>query len=153
VIYTSTVTTLSGTEEAAPLRTPMVCTRGVVFRVEVYFPPGSSGLVGVQIRVAEHQLYPVQREEWFIGDNVLIAFDDMYELSNENATFDIRTYNVDTDYDHLVQVRIGIMSHEEFYLRYGVGASVADLQSTLAIIQEQTGSVSPLTTEEALGMI
>ena len=153
MVYTSTVTTLSNTLENAPLVTPVKCTRGVLFHFEVYFPPGPSGLVGVQLRVADHQIYPIQREEWFIGDNTLIAFDDMYELSNENATIEMRTYNLDTDYSHIVQVRIGIMSLEEFLVRYGLGSSVANLEDTLNTIAEQTAKASKYTIDEALRVI
>jgi len=153
VVYTATVTTVANTSDSSPLVTNIKVTRGVLYRFEVYFPPGPSGLVGVQVRVADHQLYPVQREEWFIGDNVTIAFDDIYEMANENSLLTLRTYNTDTLYDHIVQVRFGLMMLDEFYARYGLALGVERLESTLKNIEDQTKKASTMTVEEALKVI
>ena len=153
MVYTATITTPANTTLDTPLITAVKAHRGVLYHFEVYFPPGPSGLVGVQIRVGNVQLYPVQREEYFIGDNTTIAFGDLYELKNETGIVAIHTYNVDTDYEHLVQVRMGIMSHDEFFIRYGRSSGESELSDMLAAIADQTADVARMSVEEAFEVI
>ena len=142
MIYTATPTTVAGTLRSAPLVTTVKMTRGVLYRFEVYFPPGASGLVGVQIRTADFQLYPVQRDQWFIGDNVTIAFDDLFSLDREPFLIDVRTYNEDDTYDHLVQCRMGLVSEAEFMAKSGSFSGIEELKAILQEIEERTASAN-----------
>lgn len=153
MVYSASITTVSGTSESDPLITDIKAVRGILYKFDVYFPPGPSGLVGVQFRVADHQIYPVQRDQWFLGDNLTISFEDVYELSNPNAIVSVRTYNADDTYDHLVQVRFGLMMHDEFFARYGLALGVERLEETLKTIEEQTRRTSKLTIEQAMAQI
>ena len=126
MIYVSTITTVESTLKTAPLRTNKKASGGVVYLVEVYFPPGSSGLMGVQIWNQDVALYPLARNEWFIGDNTTIRFEDIRELSIAENIIEINTYNTDTVYDHVTQVRIGILPIDLYNERYGVGAAILE---------------------------
>ena len=46
------------------------------------------------------------------------SFPDLLELYVETNSLQIYTYNLDTKYDHTCQVRIGIVSKDEFIERY-----------------------------------
>ena len=149
MVYTATVTTPANTLVVDPLVTVVTITEGVLYRFEVYFPPGPSGLVGVQLRYHDLQLYPVQREEWFLGDNVTIGFDDLFEVGTPPYTFELRSYNVDTDYDHLVQIRLGLVTREEFMSKSGSFSDIDKLADLLSQINERTREANALSVEEA----
>ncbi len=138
MFYVSTITTTSGTAPGAPKSTILQATSGVVVRSEFYFPPGPSGLVGIQVRVANVQIFPMDRDEWVIGDNLNIIIDDLYELNTPPRQLEIRTYNVDTQYDHLIQFRTTIMSIETFSALHGQGISTDELKGILDTITMET---------------
>jgi len=149
VVYSATITTEAATVEEAPLVTNVKVTKGVLYRFEIYFPPGPSGLVGVQIRYHDQQLYPVQRNEWFIGDNVTIGFDDLYGVDTTPFIFEIRTYNVDTDYDHLVQLRMAIVSQDEYMAKSGAFSDIDKLAQLLIDIEDRTKAANSMSVEDA----
>ena len=149
MVYSATITTEAATVEEAPLVTNVKVTKGVLYRFEIYFPPGPSGLVGVQIRYHDQQLYPVQRDEWFIGDNVTIGFDDLYGVDTPPFIFEIRTYNVDTDYDHLVQLRMAIVSQEEYMAKSGAFSDIDKLAQLLVDIEDRTKAANSMSVADA----
>ena len=58
MIFNRVVETPANTEITSPLRTDMKCVAGLVYQLDIYFPPGSAGLMGVQIRNQNVALYP-----------------------------------------------------------------------------------------------
>lgn len=153
MVYTSTITTAANTAQASPLKTTVRVTVGMLYQFEVYFPPGPSGLVGVQIRYKNVQLYPVQRDEWFIGDNVTISFEDIYELSAAPFDLDVLSYNLDTEYNHLVQVRIGLQTVEEFAAKTGALGDIEKLTTLLADIESRTAAANAMSVDEARSVV
>lgn len=148
MIFNSIIDTPANTTKNDPLRTDLKCVEGLIYQVEFYFPPGSSGLLGIQIRNQNVSLYPRNRESWFIGDNLRISFPDLYELRLTNNILEIFTYNTDTDYDHQIQVSIGIVAHEEFISHFLPGRSVRDLIETMNALSDII-SVSSIPTNKS----
>lgn len=136
MVFTSTITTVKDTTAALPNKTTMKLTKGLIYKFEAFFPPGPSGLVGVKILKADVQLYPRERTEWFLGDNMTIAFEDTYFLSQPPWEFEIQTYNIDEAYSHTIQVRIGLMTEAEYMARYAPLAGIEALQSSLELLAE-----------------
>ena len=93
-------------------------TRGLIWKFEVYFPPGSCGLVRIKLMENEHQLYPSTPDELFRGENNTISFDDTYLIKDPPFVLTLQGYNLDTVYDHVVFVRIGFTSKDDLILRY-----------------------------------
>lgn len=114
MIYTKTVTTLSGTSK----HVVMPVTSGLVYKVEVEFPGGCAGLLSVAINDGGHQLYPSSPGETFASDDHVIAFDDTYLKTAAPFQFDIYTKNDDDTYPHKVQIRVGMVSAEIFMARF-----------------------------------
>jgi len=136
VVFVSTITTPKDTASTASQETVVKLTKGLIYKFEIFFPPGPSGLVGVSICQADMQLYPRQRDEWFLGDNITVQFDDTYFLSSPPWELRLKTYNIDDTFDHTVQVRIGLMTEMEYLARYAPLAGIEALQGTLDALAE-----------------
>ena len=118
MVYVSTIAVPKNTPKTSPLKTRMNVTKGLVYKVEIMFPPGPSGLVHLWIMDGSYQFLPSSEGETLYGDNTLIQFDDLYIMDSEPFFFDIYTYNEDDTYDHTIQVRIGLVSKDVFMARF-----------------------------------
>ena len=118
MIYSAQISTANTYTKAAPKRTELKITRGLVYKIELNFPPGSAGLAGVMIFDGGFQVWPSTLGQWFTGDDILISFDDVYLKEAEPFLFSIDTYNEDDTYEHLVDVRIGLVSKDIFMARF-----------------------------------
>lgn len=114
MIYSKEISTELDTSKSDPLLTTIKVTNGLIYQLEVDFPPGSSGLMGVQIFDKSYQLYPSTPGEWFLGDNRLLKYPDLYLKASAPFEFTIKTYNEDTLFDHTVYIRIGMVSRDIF---------------------------------------
>ena len=118
MIYTANITTAAGTLQAAPKRTTLQVTKGLVYRVEFYYPPGSLGLMGVAVLDGLYQCWPSNPAEFFISDNETIGFDDLLIKEAAPFEFTVLTYNEDDTFDHFVAVRVGLVSKEVYLARF-----------------------------------
>ena len=101
-----------------PLQTVLIVTSGLVYKVEVDFPPGPSGLLKLQIFDGGHQVWPSTPGEYFVTDGYCISFDDTFLKLVAPFQFDIYTWNEDTVHAHGVTVRIGMVSSEIYMARF-----------------------------------
>lgn len=118
MIYLADISTPANTPVAVPQHTVLSVTVGLVYKLEVIFPPGSSGLMGVAICDGGYQVWPSSNLEWFRGDDEMVSFDDVYVKEQPPFQFDIYTYNLDDTYDHSVFVRVGLVSKEAYMARF-----------------------------------
>jgi len=118
MIYAKNITTLKDTPSTALKKTPLAVSKGLVYKVEFYFPGGSAGLMGVAVFDGLYQVWPSTIGEFFIGEDQTISFDDMYLKETPPYEFQCYTYNVDDTYPHLVAVRIGLVSSDVFMARF-----------------------------------
>jgi len=110
MIYTKTITEPNGGSAINPSQYRMPVTEGLIYQFELYFPPGSSGLLYVCVEDGAHRIWPSEPDEWFFGDNTLISFPDKYFISTSPTELFIYAYNLDEAYDHKFQVRVGQVS-------------------------------------------
>lgn len=110
MIYTKTIIESSGGSAASPSQYRMPVTEGLIYQFELYFPPGSSGLLYVCVEDGDHRVWPSEPGEWFFGDNTLISFPDKYFITTSPTELFIYSYNLDEAYDHKYQIRIGQVS-------------------------------------------
>ena len=118
MIYTENITTPAGTAKDNPQRTTLHVTKGLVYRVAFYFPPGSQGLLGVAVLDGLYQCWPSTPGVYFRSDDDTIRFEDMLVKEAAPFEFTVLTYNLDTEYEHLVSVRVGLVSKDVFLARF-----------------------------------
>lgn len=118
-IPSKTITVPAGTAIATPQTTQWTINPGHVERLDVYVPPGPSGLMGFAVLFAGVQVFPDDAGSWFVMDNVYTSF----PLQNQptDGRWSVRAYNIDV-YDHT------------FYLWLLVNELTAPLQVGLATI-------------------
>lgn len=118
MIFQQSLTIPINTAKAAPKREEIRLVKGLIYQIEIFFPPGCAGLVGLCIKDALHQVWPSKANTWFYSDDETISFDETYEIDNEPASFQIIGYNEDTVWEHTMQIRLGIVDKEIYKARY-----------------------------------
>ncbi len=118
MIYTANISTAKDTAVTALKRTNITVTKGLVYKVEFYFPAGSAGLMGLAVSDGLYQVWPSSVGEFFIGEAQVISFDDMYLKESAPYNFQCYTYNTDDTHAHSLSVRIGLVSKEVFLARF-----------------------------------
>ncbi len=132
MIYVANITTAKNTAKNALKRTNITVTKGLVYKVEFFFPPGSAGLMGVAVFDGLYQVWPSSVGEFFIGEDQVISFDDMYLTESAPYQFQFYTYNLDDTHSHMVSVRIGLVSKDVFLARF-MPTKSADFLSELLV--------------------
>lgn len=118
MIYSIDISTLKQKAYVDRKLTRMNVTKGLVYKVEVFYPPGSHGRLHCFIMDGGYQVWPSSPGQTFTGDNVTISFDDIYLKSSAPYLFDIFTFNLDDTYEHALTVRIGLVSADIFMARF-----------------------------------
>ena len=114
MIYCKTITAASGGAASSPLDADLPVTNGLIYQFELYFPPGSSGLLYVRLADGGFPVWPSEPGEWFYGDNTLVSFPDRYYIASPNHNFKVWYYNLDDTYAHKFTIRIGQVSSKLF---------------------------------------
>lgn len=73
--------------------------------VEFRFPPGPSGLVGVQLFHSARRVIPKRANTFLVADNEIVKW--ALEGYPYNSVYTIRAYNAGA-YPHTIQVRMGL---------------------------------------------
>jgi len=118
MIYNANITTPANTPKTELKKTIIHVTKGLVYKAEFYFPYGSEGKMGVAVFDGLFQVWPSNIGEFFIGSNINISFDDLYLKASAPFEFQCYSYNTDDIFDHLVSVKIGLVSSEVFMARF-----------------------------------
>lgn len=118
MIYAYDITTTADTAQADAVRTSLKVTKGLVYQVEVEFPPGPLGLCHVSIWDGGYQVWPSNPDFDFHGDNGYMTFPDTYLKLAAPYEFTAMTWNEDDTYDHTIHIRLGMVSDEVFMGRY-----------------------------------
>jgi len=112
MFYRFGVTVPKNTPKESPVEQMVRLTAGVVEKVEITFPAGCAGLVGLRILRGGHQVWPTSPGEWFVSDDYTISFPEHYEILDEPLELRIQAYNEDTSYDHTPVVRFAVKAVE-----------------------------------------
>lgn len=97
------------TEKDNPNRDRTRLVLGDLVKVSIYFPWGCAGYVGIRILHYEHQLYPTNLDEWFIGNEIQIEFECAYPIREGRNQFYVESYNEDDFYPHTPIVSFDVM--------------------------------------------
>jgi hypothetical protein len=92
----------AGTAKAAPAVVAANFDDGRVEKIELRWPPGPSGLVGLQIRHSNQVIIPYQANTFLITDDEVILW-ELHDFPDANA-WSLVGYNLDV-FDHTIQIR------------------------------------------------
>lgn len=115
----------------------LAVTRGLVYRIEVTFPPGSFGLAGIRVFDGGYQVWPSTPGLWFRGDNVKVDFDEMYLMEEKPFLFHVQAYNRDDTWQHTIFVRIGMVSKKVYMARFMPSVSYEYYKQMLSDIRAE----------------
>jgi hypothetical protein len=108
MIYDYALTIPANTPIATPATLHAALNLGTLTRLEIQFPAGCAGLVGVGIWRYEVLTFPSNPGAWFIADNHVIAFDEDFLIDREPYALSLRGYNLDDTYPHTIYFRFGV---------------------------------------------
>jgi len=135
VIYQTTITTVKGPAAFTLKQSTLKVTKGLVYKVEIAFPPGCANLLKVRIFDGGHQMWPSNNDESFHTDGFVISFDDTLLKLAAPFQYNIHTVNEDTVYDHSVTIRIGMVSEEMYIARFLPSMAYEQM---LEVLREET---------------
>jgi len=121
MIYSKNIEIPTNTEQDDPSTLLLNLCYGIIRQIDIGFPAGCHGLVGIKLKRGLHSLFPVGEQNWFTGDDVNISFDEQYMLLYEPFHLSIEAYNLDDTYNHTIVFRIGVELP-------GVTAKITNLQ-------------------------
>ena len=135
MLYAASISTPANTSASAPLSSRIIMTPGLIYHVELYFPPGSCGLLHVQLFDSAYQVCPASPGESLCGDNVLLRYDEMYMHGEAPFIVEVKTWNTDTEYDHGCELRIALVSKEEYIARFMPSMQTGMVEEVLAKVE------------------
>jgi len=118
MIYSAEIKLETTSTLTNPTQKILKVTKGLVYKVEIQFPPGCAGLAHVGIFDGAYSCWPSTPGETFNLDGSTISFDDTYLKLAEPFQFEIWGYNDDTLWPHTIHVRIGLVSGDIFMARF-----------------------------------
>ena len=96
------------TTEASPASVDIVITPMTVKSVELTFPSGCVGLVGVWFRYQDQQIWPIAPKSRFRGNDQSIKFNPNVELLEPPFLLTMYGINEDDTYQHTVYAVIDV---------------------------------------------
>lgn len=114
------VTLPAGTPKAAPLEVSTSFPDGELVGLELVFPDGCAGLVGVYLAVGHGQAIPTTAGAFIVGNDETIDY-DLTGQSN-NGAWSVFGYNLDL-YPHTIHARFLVLDFP--YVGAAPGASAA----------------------------
>ena len=110
--YVKEVTYAANGSRASPTRTNFRVNKGILYRIIVYYPPGSAGTTYTQIQHVGGMVAPTNADGWFRADDQMIDFRMAYEINTQPTVISIYGYNTSTTRTHTVIYMIGILPKE-----------------------------------------
>jgi len=100
------------TEEDLPYIKTKKVTLGVIKKVIISNPSGSVGKSHLRIFYHEHQVYPLNKGEWYEGEKIHIGFEDNYRLYSQPYELKFKGWNSSSLYAHSFYINIAILREE-----------------------------------------
>lgn len=100
MLFSKVLTVPANTSIASYQEDRIKITTGKIKRIDVYFPWGCAGLVGIQIIRHTWQICPLTRGEWMIGNELLHSYNYNFDIRDDPIELIIKSYNTDDTYAH-----------------------------------------------------
>jgi hypothetical protein len=108
MLYYVNITTPANTSASEPKEMRLPVSGGIIRRVTVRYRYGSANLCGLRILSHEVQVFPFNKDDFFISMPELYECYLDFPLDQPPYELIIQTYNNDDTYDHLCSVGIEI---------------------------------------------
>jgi len=108
-VYTVTLTVPKNTPKEKPIEAAVSLEKAVVTRLFIQIPAGHHLLTGLRILYGDLQLWPRWSGTWFRGDNIVLDFEEFFELPDDPTTLRIQAYNEDDTFSHSFVVHISTL--------------------------------------------
>ena len=118
MVFCATITSTADKTEKEKTRTILKVTKGLIYHFEIYFPPGSQGLLHVRILDGSYCLLPSTPSESLSGDNVDFPHEDLYLKETEPFELNIDHWNEDEQYEHTFYCYVSMVSKDVYKARY-----------------------------------
>ena len=118
MIYGTNILIPKNTPASKPIRAPIQVVNGLVYKIEIAFPPGPEGTAHIVINDGGFQVWPSSPGVDFAADEYTISFDDTYLKTTDPLEFQVYGYNTDEINPHTIQVRIGMVANDIFMARF-----------------------------------
>ena len=96
----------ANTAEDSYLTETLRLSRGIIERVDLVFPSGCAGLVGVRLARNTFQVIPSNYPKWIETDGESVAIYSNIDLSVNPYELEFQGYNKDDAFDHIIRVRV-----------------------------------------------
>ena len=106
--YSKQLEIAASTTKSDPASTTIQIPPTLVDRVEITFPSGCVGLVGVRFQFQGRVVWPYNPDGWFRGNGQTVIFSPNIELIDQPNILVIEGYNDDDAYGHTVYVIIDV---------------------------------------------
>jgi len=109
VVYVVKITIPKNTPKTSPKEVTVELEKAVITRLFIQIPPGHHALTGLRIMYGNLQLWPKEFDTWFTGDDIVLNFDEYFELPDDPTKLRIEGYNEDDTYDHSFIIHIATL--------------------------------------------
>ena len=72
----------------------------IIDMVRIRFPPGPAALLKIAIFYGNEQIFPAEKDTFFLGDNEIIEWSEYWPLPEAKTRLRIRAINDDDTYEH-----------------------------------------------------
>jgi len=109
MIYSIKFTIPANIPKDRPKKHVVKIEKGVITRLFIQIPYGHFGLTGLRIFYGNLQLWPKEPGTWFIGDDIVLNFDEYYELPDDPTRLTLMGYNEDEELEHSFIIHIAVL--------------------------------------------
>jgi len=80
--------------------------RGIIKRIDLVFPAGCAGLVGVRLLKQAFQVIPLNYPKWIETDGETVSIQTEIYLTEIPYELEFQGYNLDDTFEHTIRVRV-----------------------------------------------
>ena len=100
------------TKEDAPEKQEVPVTTGILTKGIIIFPKGCSDMVKVRVYHMGYQLWPVNTDEWLVGNGFPIEIREDYDLRDTPLMLALVGISPETAFSHIVTIYVEVLPPE-----------------------------------------
>lgn len=104
--YSTSLSISPLTTQALPASVTLPIVEGRITRIELLFPLGCAGLVGIWIEYQDRQILPHNNLNYYVADGETIDINVDIYINDPPYALKIRGFNQDDTFNHTVYVRV-----------------------------------------------
>lgn len=116
-VHLLSLTVPANTAESALSESARFITRGEVLTMAMHFPPGSKGLLYAKVLLDRSQLWPIDLNEYWHGDNITFEYAESFKIAKAQSEITLQAYNLDDTYQHEVSLSFSLIPESSLLAR------------------------------------